>query len=405
MDAAGRITMTNPFHDDGELPDNFEAAPKEKHKGRRPLLLRTIALPIWFCLIGMIALVLFSSIFIRSTDVRIPQMVVTATRGAYGASQTYQSWVSPLYKATLDGMDKINPDEPDPEEEFIAATPDCTTVENTETGKFVFRIWLQQSMELFRVDDNSANLCRLTNNQFLDDQPTWSPDGSQIAFVSNADGYGIYVMDSNGENRIKLMSEGTAFSHPAWSPDGQQIAFQATINGLFDIYVMNRDGSNLRNLTNNLALDTMPAWSPDGRFIAFASDRTFNPDISNRLPQYNSFDIYVMNADNGLNVRRLTDNDVSDINPVWSPDGQQIAFSANYAMYIMNANDSNLEQASIGKKLAWLDDEWVALEQSNIIPSFPHLPITNKPPITDIQFGSGVEEMDYTPGSASVKSE
>jgi Tol biopolymer transport system component len=69
---------------------------------------------------------------------------------------------------------------------------------------------------------------------------------------------------------------------------------------------MNADGSGLKRLTNNDASDRQPAWSPDGTKIAFNSERDGNREI------------YVMNAD-GSGLTRLTNNDASDWDPAWSP--------------------------------------------------------------------------------------
>ena len=80
---------------------------------------------------------------------------------------------------------------------------------------------------------------------------------------------------------------------PAWSPDGRQIAFVSDRDGNWEIYVMNADGSSQTNLTNDLPDDTGPVWSPDGRQIAFVFCRD------------GSYEIYVMNAD-GSGQTRLT---------------------------------------------------------------------------------------------------
>jgi Tol biopolymer transport system component len=103
----------------------------------------------------------------------------------------------------------------------------------------------------------------------------------------------------------------------------------------FEIYVMNADGSGQTRLTNNDASDGDPSWSPDGSQIVFTSNR----DDGN-------FDIYVMNADDGSDVTRLTNNNAADGDPSWSPDGSQIVFtsnreSGNLGVYVMNADDGS----------------------------------------------------------------
>jgi Tol biopolymer transport system component len=103
-----------------------------------------------------------------------------------------------------------------------------------------------------------------------------------------------------------------------------------------EIYVMDADGSEQTQLTDNDVSDSSPSWSPDGEKIAFASER-------------DGGGIYVMNAD-GSDVTRLTDsanNDEDDLFPSWSPDGEKIIFAStrdedgNYEIYTMNADDGS----------------------------------------------------------------
>jgi Tol biopolymer transport system component len=63
-------------------------------------------------------------------------------------------------------------------------------------------------------------------------------------------------------NLKRLTDNAAEDMFPTWSPDGSQIAFQSDRDGNSEIYVMNADGINLRNLTNNPADDTLPAWYP-----------------------------------------------------------------------------------------------------------------------------------------------
>ncbi len=76
---------------------------------------------------------------------------------------------------------------------------------------------------------------------------------------------------------------------------------------------MDVDGGDVQRLTNHSALDRYPVWSPDGNRIAFNSHRDGN------------FEIYVVDAD-GSDIERLTNHGAADMRPVWSPDGTMIAF-------------------------------------------------------------------------------
>jgi Tol biopolymer transport system component len=161
-------------------------------------------------------------------------------------------------------------------------------------------------------DGNGDNPTRLTNNTVLDYQPAWSPDGSKIAFTRGLDGTAeVYVMDSDGTDPVNLTNSAASDDYPNWSPDGTKIAFRSSRNGNSDIYVMNADGSEQKRLTKKAASDYSPAWSPDGTKIAFTSTRGGDPEI------------YVMKASRPESRRNrpqnLTKNDVFDSEPDWRP--------------------------------------------------------------------------------------
>mgnify|MGYP000509959856 CR=1 FL=1 len=143
--------------------------------------------------------------------------------------------------------------------------------------------------------------CFFPASVLVDHYAAWSPDGTEIAFVSDRTGNGdIYVMDaSTGTILRQLTDDETADLDPAWSPDGTKIAFTAYRDGPAglgtEVYIMNAtDGSGQTNLTNNSALDSDPAWSPDGNWIAFVSTRGDGSQI------------YIMNVDDPTDVREFT---------------------------------------------------------------------------------------------------
>ena len=181
--------------------------------------------------------------------------------------------------------------------------------------------------EIYVMDADGKNLRRLTNYDDSDVSPSWSPDGTQIAFSSHRDGnWNIYVMDADGSN-LRWLTRGVS---PSWSPDGTQIAFQSNRDGNWNIYVVYIDGSNPRQLTSYNGRS--PSWSPDGTQIAFHASRDGNDEI------------YVMDAD-GKNARLLTRLFSTDAFPSWSPDGTQIAFQStrdgDEDIYVMDADGSN----------------------------------------------------------------
>jgi Tol biopolymer transport system component len=139
--------------------------------------------------------------------------------------------------------------------------------------------------------------------------PAWSPDATQIAFVTDEFSGArpeVWVMNADGSRQRRLTRKG---GEPAWSPDGRSIAFSRDD----DIYVMGSDGSGKRRLTRR---GTSPTWSPDGRRIAFVRPLAAGCYRRNHdKPRcQNSHEIYVMNAQ-GTGQQRLTRNCFPEYEP------------------------------------------------------------------------------------------
>ena len=171
---------------------------------------------------------------------------------------------------------------------------------------FLYRIAVMNS-------DGSNPRSVFSDSHFVG-QPDWSPDGSQIVFSSSVVISGppeeslsqIFVMSADGQNLIKISQGGFPDDDPAWSPDGNQIAFVSERDGRQQIYLMNTDGSSPQNISNGLSDDWGPAWSPDGNQIVFSSLRDGNSQI------------YLMDAD-GLNQTNISNSSSSDAEPAWKP--------------------------------------------------------------------------------------
>jgi Tol biopolymer transport system component len=199
--------------------------------------------------------------------------------------------------------------------------------------------------EIFVMNADGSGITKLTDQPGAGSVlPTWSPDGRRIAFQrytfgspgSGITAVDIYAMNADGSNVVRLTDDPGFALGPSWSPDGSRIAFSSGRDGDEELYVMNADGSNPRRLTFNPGSDQQASWSPDGARIAFASDRDGDPDVDGR-------DIYVMNAADGLGLVRLTDDPAYDAGPAWSPDGARIAFTSGRdgsGLFVMNADGS-----------------------------------------------------------------
>jgi TolB protein len=145
--------------------------------------------------------------------------------------------------------------------------------------------------------------------------PAWSPDGSQIAYVSFERGHAaIFVQSLATRQRTVLADFPGSNSSPVWSPDGKQLAMVLTRDDSSQIYLVRNDGSDLRRITFSEAIDTEPSFSPDGKSLLFTSDRG------------GSAQVYRVSVEGG-SAERLTFEGNNNFSPRISPDGKNFVFS------------------------------------------------------------------------------
>ncbi|MEZ5428076.1 MAG: protein kinase [Pyrinomonadaceae bacterium] len=234
-----------------------------------------------------------------------------------------------------------------------AAGPDWTKAENIQlTGQagseifpdlapdgksFVFAAKTGENYDIFLQRVGGKTTLNLTENSPTDDtQPAFSPDGQKIAFRSERDGGGIFVMEETGENPRRVTDFGF---HPSWSPDGRQIAVsergyeRPSTRDPSAIWVVDVAGGEKRKLVENYA--NQPAWSPGGGRIAF----WFIGTGGRR-------DVATISVSGGEPVP-VTDSANTNWNPVWSPDGRFLYFASdrngNMAFWRVRINESTGE--------------------------------------------------------------
>jgi len=144
--------------------------------------------------------------------------------------------------------------------------------------------------------------------------PSWSPDGTQLAYVSFETRKPVVFVHTLATGRRKALANFKGSnSAPAWSNNGQQLAVVLSKDGGSQIFSMNADGSGLNRLTSTGGINTEPAYSHDGRSIYFTSDRGGGPQI------------YRMST-NGGDASRVTFEGGYNISPRISPDDKTLTY-------------------------------------------------------------------------------
>ncbi len=176
--------------------------------------------------------------------------------------------------------------------------------------------------EIYRMALARRITTPLTRNLVEDSQPAWSPDGSQIAFVSNRQGrqYTIYLMDAYGRDTHRLTESTQNNFSPVWSPDSHAIAYvtsrQEFARQITEILLTDLESGRTRRVSIPYPNAISPSWSPDSRHLAFTSDRR---SPGNRI-------VYTLDTQTG-DIQVLVNANSVQLNPVWSPDGRYLLYS------------------------------------------------------------------------------
>ncbi len=200
----------------------------------------------------------------------------------------------------------------------------------------------EQWREIYSMDWDGENLQKITDLKTITKSPTWSPDGTKIAYTAlvkrrgNSErNHDLFMVDlTNGKN-VLISGRPGINSGAAFDPKGENIFLTISNGSEPDINKINLNSGTTTRLTHgpNHAMNVEPAVSPDGKQVAFSSDRN------------GTLHIFKMNID-GSKVEQLSKSGVSKLNssPSWSADGTKIAFASyavdHFDVFVMNSDGS-----------------------------------------------------------------
>lgn len=212
--------------------------------------------------------------------------------------------------------------------------------------------------DLFRMNSDGSNVTQITNTEEFELRPSVSVDGSMITyqratdpsdtdteiFVANADGSGAHQISTLDP------SNGGSFS-PSWSPDGTQIAFAYSTKTSYELWVVDADGDNPQMIAENIRPTT--DWSPDGEKILFTKDTGDSTEIA------------VVNPDGTGETPLTSTKDLEERAGSWSPDGEMIAFQTfdiddnfDTDIEVMDADGSNRQNLTNDTAFGQFDPDW-----------------------------------------------
>jgi Tol biopolymer transport system component len=222
-------------------------------------------------------------------------------------------------------------------------------------------------LHIFVVNADGTGLTQITSGDGDEIAPNWSPDGTRLAVEtqrSSSEPTGIAIVDADTGD-IRMITEnpfGGDDAEPTWSPNGARIAFARSRGGQqfpSALFIVNVDAGGLQRLTPHGVSAYRPNWSPDGTRIIFNSN-----DTSDRLQMA---EIYVVASD-GNGLRRLThEENASAFRPTWSPDGEWILFTRfafpgqltrSFDIYVMRPDGTDVRPVTSTPDVAENAGDW-----------------------------------------------
>lgn len=210
-----------------------------------------------------------------------------------------------------------------------ALSPDGSSVAYFSEARFYFVDFYLADGETGRI---KRKLLGSTLNpdyetfRFLNSAAAFSPDGRFLAFAAKRGARDdINIYDLKRKRVVKRIEVPlNSVTTPSWSPDGERLVFTGYDGGFSDLFTIRRDGTEFERLTDDKYADLHPVWSPDGRTIAWSTDR--GPKTDFKALVFGNYRLALLDLDT-RQVRVLDQMDEGrNSNPQWAPDGRSLAF-------------------------------------------------------------------------------
>jgi Tol biopolymer transport system component len=189
--------------------------------------------------------------------------------------------------------------------------------------------------QMYVMNADGSNQARLGEIQPGDNShASWSADGEQLVFQSKRDTnanpqddkFDIYTMNSDGSNISIVVAHPADDTEPSWSPDGRKIAFLSERSGQDEVYLVDTDGANLEQVTELPGLKSGLSWSDDGRSLIFEGNG----------------DIYRVNIETKQVSKLIAVQDVNEATPAWAGNDKFVVLSSdrsqNWELYAVDVS-------------------------------------------------------------------
>lgn len=268
----------------------------------------------------------FYQIFVRDL------LTGATTRVSPGIGLTTCSWIHPTEDSLLFASTHEDPNAVNKQQQELAMRA------SAEPRGYAWDY--DEHYDIYQGEGDGSNLINLTNSPGYDAEGSWSSDGKTIVFASNREAYNrplsqaeqrlfdddksyfmdLYLMDADGSNVRQLTFSPGYDGGPFFSADDQQIVWRRfnPDGNSAEIWVMDADGSNQRQLTDSAMVSWGPYFHPTGKYIIYSSN----------VLGHANFELFMIDTLGEHEPVRVTNTEGTDILPVFSPDGNALAWSS-----------------------------------------------------------------------------